>query len=210
MSTELIKAIVELNRDAALAELKTQIQAGSDPHQLLQESQAGMEQVGKRFETGDFFLSELLLSAEIFKYLAAELEPHLLAASGEKKLGKILMATPQGDIHDLGKNIVTLMLKTRGFEVIDLGVDVPVDKIVKTAIEEKPLVVGLSCLLTTVLDTMKQVEGQLRDAGLRDQTRFMIGGGVTNDSTQTYVNADFQSTDVIETVNYCLGVANAA
>ena len=209
MSEKLVNTIVNLDRDGALDELNRLVSEGADPCDLLTQSQGGMEIVGKKFEKGDYFLSELLLSAEIFKYIAAELEPLLSKGADAKAIGKVIMATPKGDIHDLGKNIVSLMLKTRGFEVIDLGVDVPLEKILETAREEKPDVIGLSCLLTTVIDDMRVIEGQLREAGIRESTRLMIGGGVTNDSTLRHVGADFQSTDVLEAVNYCMEVVNA-
>lgn len=206
MSEELSMALVELKRDEAVEMVRSKIDGGEDPLQILEECRRGMTIVGERFQKGEYFLAELMLSGEIFKGAMAILEPYLGKVRSPKPLGKVVLATLQGDIHDLGKNIVAIMLKAQGFEVHDLGVDVAPGLVVEKVRETAPDFVGFSALITTSFDSMKQAAEMLHEAGLREQFKLMIGGGVTTPVVKDHVGADFQTTDATEGVAYCIDV----
>lgn len=206
MSEELSTALVELKRDEAVEIVRSKIDGGEDPLQILEECRRGMTIVGDRFQKGEYFLAELILSAEIFKGAVAILEPYLASASKSEPLGKVVLATMKGDIHDLGKNILATLLKSQGFEVHDLGVDVAPSLVVDKVRETGPDFVGFSVLITTAFESMKQAAAMLREAGLRERLKLMIGGGVTTPAVRDYVGADFQTTDATEGVAYCIDV----
>jgi methanogenic corrinoid protein MtbC1 len=204
MSQELAMAIVELKRDEAMELVKSRAEKGEDPLAILAECREGMTIVGDRFQTGEFYLSELILSGEIFKAAMAFLEPYLAKTRPPKPLGKVVLATVRGDIHDLGKNILNVLLRAQGFEVHDLGVDVPPAKIVATVKEVQPDFVGFSVLITTAFPAMRETAQMLVEAGLRDKVKLMVGGGVSSPSLKDYLGADFQSIDASEGVSYCI------
>jgi methylmalonyl-CoA mutase cobalamin-binding domain/chain len=206
MSGELSKALVELRRDEAVEIVRRRIDVGEDPLYILDECRQGMTIVGERFQKGDYFLAELMLSAEIFKAATAILEPCLAGVRPSKPQGSVVLATMKGDIHDLGKNILAIMLKAQGFEVHDLGVDVAPGLVVEKVRETAPDFVGFSALITTSFDSMKQAAEMLHEAGLRERFKLMIGGGVTTYVVKEHVGADFQTTDATEGVAYCLDV----
>lgn len=206
----LAEAIVALRRDDVLEEVHQRVEQGESTLDIIGECRGGMVTVGDRFASGEFFLAELVLAGEIFKAVVAELDPQVSTSVEEsRKRGTVLMATPKGDIHDLGKGIVVTMFKAYGFEVHDLGVDVDPGLIVEKVRELRPQFVGLSALLTTALGPMKQAAEALLAEGLRDDCKLMIGGGVTTAFVREYVGADFQTTDVMEGVQYCLSVAES-
>ena len=206
MSGELSMALVELERDRVAEEVKSRAETGESPIQILEECRRGMTIVGDRFQKGEYFLAELMLSAEIFKGAMAILEPYLASASESEPLGKVVLATLQGDIHDMGKNILAIMLKAQGFEVHDLGVDVAPGLVVEKVRETRPDFVGFSVLITTAFESMKQAAEMLHEAGLREQFKLMIGGGVTTSVVKDHVGADCQTTDATEGVAYCIAV----
>jgi len=206
MTADISAAIVELDREAALATVKERAVGGADPVLLLDECRRGMTIVGERFQAGDYFLAELMLSAEIFKGAVSILEPFLSRARPTKPLGTIVLATLKGDIHDLGKNIFATLLKSQGFAVHDLGVDADPAMVVDKVREMSPDFVGFSALITSTFDSMKQASELLREAGLRERFKLMIGGGVTTPMVRDYVGADFQTTDATEGVSYCINV----
>jgi 5-methyltetrahydrofolate--homocysteine methyltransferase len=206
MSEELSAAIVDLERDDALSAVKTRAEAGDDPVQILDECRRGMTIVGERFQAGDYFLAELMLSAEIFKGAVAILDPYLSKARPVQLLGTVVLATLKGDIHDLGKNIFSTLLKAQGFDVHDIGVDVNPALVVDKVREVDPDFVGFSALITSAFDSMKQASELLREAGLRDQVKLMVGGGVTTPMVKDYIGADFQTIDATEGVAYCVSI----
>jgi corrinoid protein of di/trimethylamine methyltransferase len=206
MSEELATAIVELKRDEVLDAVKKRAKNGEDPLRILEECRRGMAIVGDRFQKGDYFLAELMLAADAFKGAVKILDPYLAKARPPKPLGKVVLATLKGDIHDLGKNILITMLRANGFEVHDLGVDVPPSAVVEKVEALKPQVVGFSALITTAFLSMKEAVALLQEAGLRDSVKVMIGGGVTTAGVRDYVGADFQSTDAMEGVAYCVKI----
>jgi len=195
---------MDLKRDEALDIVKQRAEAGDDPLVMLTECQDGMTLVGKRFQDGDYFLSELLLSGEIFKEATARLKPYIAAGGPPKTIGKVVLATMRGDVHDLGKNILATLLEAQGFEVHDLGVDVQPTSVVDKAKEVRPDFVGYSALITTAFPAMKETTELLAAAGLRDDIKVMVGGGVTTEDVRTYAGADFHTLDASEGVAYCL------
>ena len=206
MTEGLSDLFLTLKRDAVVEIVERRLGAGEDPLRILDDCRRGMTLVGEQFQKGDFFLAELILSGEIFKEVAAIIETHLSQAKAAETKGRVLIGTLQGDIHELGKNILITMLRVHGFEVHDLGVDVPPSAVVEKVKEFKPHVVGFSALITTAFLSMKEAVALLQEAGLRDQVKVMIGGGVTTAGVRDYVGADFQTTDAIEGVSYCLKI----
>jgi len=204
----LAEAIVEMRRDEVLQEVERRAKQGDNPVEIINECREGMVVIGDRFAAGDYFLAELLMSGEIFKEAAALLDPYAKAKSDGDEIdrGLVVMATPKGDIHDLGKNIVVMMLKAYGFKVHDLGVDVAPRVIVDKVAELRPQFVGLSALLTTGLGSCKEVADLMAAEGLRENCRIIIGGGVTTATAKTHIGADFQTLDVMEGIEYCLRV----
>lgn len=186
MASELTLAMADLDEMQVQDLVKTGLAAGTSPNQLLDACREGMTLIGKRFETGEYFLSDLIMAGEIFKTAAAELTAHG-GSSGPTK-GKVVLGTVKGDIHDIGKDIVVTMLRGANYEVTDLGVDVPPAKFVEAVQETGATVVGMSGLLTISFDPMKETVAALKAAGLPVKT--MIGGGPVSESVREYVGAD--------------------
>jgi trimethylamine corrinoid protein len=196
MPSELTDAIVGMREDEALAIVKRELDAGTDPAAVLEDAKEAMSVLGKRFECGDAFIPELIMGGEIMKGIAAEVAPHLKAAAGAATRGSVVIGTVAGDIHDIGKDIVVLMLDVNGYDVHDLGVDVPVEKFVAAIREVRPRIVGLSGLLTLAFDSMKATVDGIAAAGLRDQVKIMVGGAPADAQVQSYTGADGWGNDV--------------
>lgn len=193
---ELKAALIELNKGGVLAAVKTDIEAGRDPLKIVDEARDGMEEVGLKFEAGEYFLMELMRAAQIFEAAAEVLNPVIKERYGDiESKGTILLGTVKGDIHDLGKNIVGNLLECRGFEVIDLGVDVPVDVFIQKIKEHKPQVVGLSALLTACVQEMSKTVKALEEAGIRDEVKVIVGGGIVGEIRDNQIGADYATTD---------------
>jgi methylmalonyl-CoA mutase cobalamin-binding domain/chain len=203
MAGELSTYVVELKRDEVIQTIKARLDKGEDPLEILDECRLGMTTVGDRFQAGDYYLAELMLSAEVFTAAVAILDPHLAKARPSEPLGKVLLVTLKGDIHDLGKNIVATLLEAHGFEVHDLGVDVPPARVLEKVKEVQPDLVGFSALITNAFDSMKEAADLLQEAGLRNRLKLMVGGGVTTTDVKDYIGADFQTVDATEGVAYC-------
>ena len=204
MSDELAMALVELKRDEVLETVKEKAERGDDPLGLLEECRRGMTIVGDRFQSGEFYLAEMMLAAEIFKGVVSILNPHMEKVRPPKPLGKVVLATLKGDIHDLGKDIVATLLRARGFEVHDLGVDVLPAVVLDKVKEVNPDFVGFSALITSAFASMKEASELLVESGLREKCKLMVGGGVTTPTVKEHIGADFQTLDAMEGVNYCL------
>jgi len=165
------------------------------PEQILKEGLiSAMAEVGRRFEYGEFFVPQMLISARAMKSGLALLRPYLIAANVQA-VGKVVIGTVQGDLHDIGKNLVGMMLEGAGFEVVDLGTDVSSDKYVGAVKEHRPDLVACSALLTTTMPYMKNVIVSLKDAGLRDRVKVMIGGAPVTDKYATDIGADGYAPD---------------
>ncbi len=197
-------AFLGMKRKVALEMVQEALQSGAEPLAVLKACREGMEEVGKRFETGEFFLSELIYSAEVFKSISALLEPVLASGGkGEGSKGTIVFGTPLGDIHDLGKNLVATMMRAHGFEVHDLGVNVPPQRFVEEVQRTGAPVLAMSALITPAFPAMKEVIALLEKKGLREKTFVIIGGGVTNAFARKEVGADAQTTDPVEAIEMC-------
>jgi methylmalonyl-CoA mutase cobalamin-binding domain/chain len=207
MTGDLGSAIVALRHTDVIEAIRRRIEAGEEALVLLEECRRGMAGVGERFQCGEYYLSELLLSAEIFKEAMAVLDPHLVRHGSQRVVGKVVLATMRGDIHDLGKNILATLLRAHRFEVHDLGVDVSPARLVEVVEEVQPDFVGFSALMTTAFTSMKEAAEMLGAAGRRDGVKLMVGGGVTSPAVRDYVGADFQTVDAMQGVAYCLEVA---
>jgi methanogenic corrinoid protein MtbC1 len=200
MSGELTNAIAELKENEALKLTKEKLDRGEDPHKILEESRKGMETVGERFSKGEYFLPELIYSGEILKEITEIVKPKLTAGVETKRIGKCIIGTVAGDIHDIGKDIVVFMLDISGFEVYDLGVDVPAQKFVDKIKETKAPIVGLSGFLTLAFDSMKETIDAIKSAGLRDNVKIMIGGGQIDEEIKKYSGADAYGRDAMTAV----------
>ena len=201
----LTNAIVEMEEETALSQTRELLENGTDAGAVFKAYQEAMVEVGKRFESGTYFIPELVMSGDMMHSAMEIIKPFLSdeeAQADEKKLGKVLIATVEGDVHDIGKNIVTTLLSLNGFEVKDLGVDVPVSTIISEAKEFGADVVGLSGLLTLAFDPMKEVVAQMKAEGL-GETKVIIGGGQMDDQICEYVGADAWVIDAVAGVNYC-------
>jgi len=206
MNEVLVRAFGNLDDDTVMDEVKKMQAAGNDPLDILNDLQAGMQEVGKKYAENKYYLSELIMSAEIFKEAIRSIGG-IGKVDGGKKYGTMVLGTVKGDIHDIGKNIVSAVMGCNGFKIIDLGVDVPIAKFVDAVKENQPDFVGISSLLTTNFDNMKETIAQVKDAGF--QGKFIIGGGPCNEGTVKYVGADALAKDAqagIEIAKKMLGV----
>ena len=201
MSKDLTKAIADLEENEALKLTKEKLERGDEPQSILEESRKGMEIVGTRFSEGKYFLPELIYSAEILKEISEIVKPKLKKATESKHLGKCVIGTVAGDIHDIGKDIVVFMLDVNGFEVFDLGVDVPPQKFVDKIKETGAPIVGLSGFLTLAFDSMKNTIDAIKAAGLRDKVKIMIGGGQIDEEIRKYTGADAYGQDAMSGVS---------
>ncbi len=205
---QLVEWLAGMNEDEALTLAKRMLlEDGKDPLRVLELCRMAMDLVGKRFEEGEYFLPELVLAGEMLETIGAIAKPLIKQAPGEeaRKLGKILIGTVHGDLHDIGKNIVSFMLDINGFEVRDIGIDVPVDSFIAEINGYQPDVVGLSGFLTLAFDSMKETIAAIDGAGLRDKVKIMIGGGQIDETVRVYTGADAFGVNAVEAVNLCKG-----
>jgi len=200
MSQQLTDAIVDMREQDALRIAQEELDAGADPLEILDSCRRAMVSVGESFETGEYFISELILAGEMLGKIAEMVKPRLTTAAPGEKLGTVVFGTVAGDIHDIAKDIVVFMLDAMSFEVIDLGVDVPPEKFVEATKESGAQVVGLSGFLTLAYDSMKETIDALRAAGL-DDVKVMIGGGQVDEETREYTQADGWGKDAMTAVN---------
>ena len=199
MTDTLTSALVEMREDDVLAAVRAATAAGTSSADIIAALQAGMKDIGDKYEDGDYFLSELIMSAEIFKRALDELGLDRSAADTGMR-GTVILGTVHTDIHDIGKNIVASVLSANGFKVVDLGVDVPAQKFVDAARDNDAKVIGLSCLLTTAFPAMKETVAAFAAAGLRDKVTIMIGGGPVNNELALQLGADGAGTSAQDAV----------
>lgn len=201
--TDLSKALVDLNEEEVSRLVEEKLNQGADPISIVKECNDGMTQVGKLFEEKEYFLSELIMSGEILKNVMSILEPRLRNVDLGSSKGTVLIGTVKDDIHDIGKNIVVTLLRGTGFEVIDMGVDVPAAVFVDKVRESGAKVLGLSALLNFTFPEMKKVVDELAAAGLRDKVKVIIGGAPCNEQVREFVGADYYARDAVSGVNMC-------
>jgi methanogenic corrinoid protein MtbC1 len=200
MSDELVNAIADMQEDEALELSRKLLEDGVEPTAILDDCRKAMEVVGKRFEQNEYFISELILAGEMMKTISAELKPYLKQDVESKKKGKVLLGTVQGDIHDIGKDIVNFLLEVNGYEVKDLGVDVPVETFAEEVRSFQPDVVALSGFLTLSYSSMKETVEAIKAAGERDKVKIMIGGGAVDEQICAYAEADAFGKDAMAAV----------
>jgi methanogenic corrinoid protein MtbC1 len=208
MTKELYLALADFDEEFVLESLKTRLQEGEPPLSLLKELQKGMNLVGERYEK-EYYLSELMLSADLFDRSMEILIPYLSADKGDF-IGRLLIGTPKGDIHDLGKNIFVSLARAIGFEVMDLGVNVPVETFVEKVVEFKPDILGFSGLLTPSFTSMKEVVDHLIVRNLRASLKIIVGGGVVTAMVKEFVGADGFTTDAMDGLNQCKAFAGVS
>jgi dimethylamine corrinoid protein len=189
-NSPLARAVGDLEEDKSVALVQEKVANGEMALSILEELQAGMNIVGERFEGGEYYLSELIYAADIFKKAGAPLQ-ECLAGEAQKTYGTLVLGTVKNDIHDFGKDIVATVMSSNGIKVVDLGVNVEHQAFVDAVKEHQAALVGMSCLLTTVFDDMKTAIRTIKDAGLRDQVKILIGGGPVDQATADYVGADY-------------------
>ena len=199
MLQELIDAITDMREEDALKITQSLLDAGTSPMDILDACRQAMEIIGKRFELGECFIPELIMAGEVLSQITSIVKPRLQQGAEQKKLGKVIIGTVQGDIHDIAKDIVAFMLDINGFEVINLGVDVPPAKFVEAIRETGAKIVGLSGFLTLAFDPMKETVEAIRAAGLSD-VKIMIGGGQIDEQIRKYTNADAYGRDAVAAV----------
>ena len=202
MAGELASVLADLQEQEALKIVEDRLGAGEDPLKILDDARQGMEVVGKRFADSEYFIPDLVYSGEILKEITELVKPKMTKAAETKRLGKVVFGTVAGDIHDIGKNIVVFMLDVNGFEVYDLGVDVPPQKFVDEIRESDAPIVGLSRFLALAFDSMKETIEAIQAAGLRDKVKVMIGGGQISEEVSKYTGADAFGTDAMAGVSY--------
>ncbi len=200
---ELSELLRDLEEDKFNELLDKQIEANVPVMEIIEDCNQGMVAVGELFSLKKYYISQLMFSAEILRGAMKKLEPLLVGKETEGSKNKVIIGTVKGDIHDIGKNIVATLLRGAGFEVIDLGVDVPAHRFVDMIKESGAKAVGMSALLNFTYPEMKAVVDAIIDAGLRDQVKIMIGGAPVNEQVRAYSGADYFATDAVAGVGIC-------
>ncbi|HUI73144.1 MAG TPA: cobalamin-dependent protein [Spirochaetia bacterium] len=197
---KLVQAITDMREEEALRTAKEMLGSGVSPVQVLADCREAMNAVGEKFEKGEYFVSELILAGEILKSISAEVRPHLQQTAQTRQGPKVLLGTVKGDIHDIGKDIVSFMLDVNNFQVTDLGVDVAPSVFVEQIKQLQPPVVALSGFLTLSFTSMKETVEAIAAAGLRNKVKIMIGGGTVDEQVRSYAGADAFGKDAMAAV----------
>jgi 5-methyltetrahydrofolate--homocysteine methyltransferase len=201
MEEDLVTLIAELKKQEAIQVTEQRLKSGEDPLKILDDGKKAMQIVGRRFSEGTYFIPDLVYSGKILEQIAELVKPGLAQAPQTGKLGKIVLGTVAGDLHDIGKNLVTFMLDVNGFAVYDLGIDVKPQIFVDKIREIQPQIVGLSGFLTSVYQAMKDTVDAIAAAGLRNDVKIMIGGGVMDEEVRKFAGADAYGQDAMAAVN---------
>ena len=191
---ELVSAIVQIREDDVPRIVAGLLESGVDANAVIDSCREAMGVIGKRFEEGQAFIPELVMAGELMKTVAAQVAPYLTGAAGERQ-GCVVIGTVKGDIHDIGKDLVASILDAGGFEVVDLGVDVPATRFMEALTERDGAIIALSCLLTTGFDSMRAIVTDITEAGLRARVKIMVGGAPITQQVCDYVGADGWGSD---------------
>jgi 5-methyltetrahydrofolate--homocysteine methyltransferase len=198
-------SIVNLDFDGSKNLAQEAISKGVPANEIISKGiSAAMEEVGRKFEASEYFLSELIVAGEISKEITQMLQPYLKGAE-VKKIGRVVIGTVKGDLHDIGKNILGMMLESAGFEVIDLGSDVSAEAFVEAVEKNKPDIVGMSALLTVTMVEMESTINALKKAGLRDKVKVIVGGAPITEDYAKRIGADAYGKDAVMGVEICKG-----
>ena len=198
------EGIVNLDFDATTKAAREAMEAGVDPLRAITDGLAeGLKIVGEKFERREYFLSELVVAAEVMKEATSIIQPYVKEGKAKAR-GKVVLATVQGDNHDIGKSLVGTLLRVSGFEVVDLGVDVPTDKIVEGVMVERPEILGLSALLTVTMPEMWEVIKGLGVVGIRERVKVIVGGSPVTKQFADKIGADYRAEDAIDGVKKCV------
>jgi 5-methyltetrahydrofolate--homocysteine methyltransferase len=201
MKEKLVNAIADMHEEEALQLAQEMLDAGENPQLVLDACREAMATVGDLYDQKEYFLPELIIAGDMLKAIGDLVKPKLREqAVASQPLGKVIIGTVAGDIHDLGKDMVTFMLDVNNFEVVDLGVDVPAKKFVEAIREVKPDVVGLSGFLTLAFNQMRVTVEAIKEAGLRDDVKIMIGGAIMDDNAAQFIGADAYGADATAAV----------
>ncbi|MCJ7606108.1 MAG: cobalamin-dependent protein [Dehalococcoidales bacterium] len=202
--SEIAEAFADLEEDEVLGLIREEIEAGTDPLAIVGQLQAGMGTFGERYRSGDYYIGDLILSGEIFNQSMKLLEPLLIKSKAPSDaIAIMVLGTVKGDIHNLGKDILAVLMKASGFEVIDLGINVAPAVFVEKLRETGATLLGLSGLITTSFESMKETVEAVTAAGLRDRVKVIIGGGVVDERVRDYTGADAFSTDAMDGIESC-------
>ena len=200
MADELVTKLADLKEKETLQIVQDRLNAGEDPLAILDDARRALEVVGERFSNREYFIPDLVYSGEIVKAITDMVKPKLSKEAEVKRVAKLVFGTVAGDIHDIGKDIVAFMLDINGFEVYDLGVDVPPQKFVDKVKETGAEIIGLSGFLTLSYDSMKETVAAMKAAGLRDNVNIMVGGGLIDEEIRKYTGADAYGRDATAAV----------
>jgi methylmalonyl-CoA mutase cobalamin-binding domain/chain len=204
--TELAEALRDLQEKKVYSLVDEMIRDGVSPLEIVEECNRGMVEVGELFADKKYFISQLIYSSEILKNVMTKLNPLLENTEKSESAGKVVIGTVKGDIHDIGKNIVVTLLRGAGFEVMDLGVDVPPERFVEALRESQAKILGLSALLNFTYPEMKTVVDQVEGAGLKDKVSVIIGGAPCNEQVREFSGADYYASDAVEGVAICKSI----
>jgi methanogenic corrinoid protein MtbC1 len=204
--------VAALDEDAVLKLVRQRIIAGDEPLQIIEDCNAGMRLVGQKYESREYFVSGLIMSGEIFREVVELVQPLMQIRGIERSKGLILLGTVSGDIHDIGKSMVSMLLSCHGFTVVDLGVDVPAETFAEKAVQIKPDIVGLSGLITASFETMRETVSALREKSHANHVSFpiIVGGGMIDEQVSQYVGADYWVSDAMSGVRLCQRLMEAA
>jgi dimethylamine corrinoid protein len=200
VSRRLVDAVADLQEDVVVEEVRALKANGVPPAGIIDAVQQGMAIVGRRFEEKEYYLSELIMSAEIFNAVRPLLD---FGAAGPSRHGRVVIGTIYQDVHDIGKNIVSTVLASHGFDVVDIGVDVPAERFVDAIRAHKPRVLGISCLLTTCFANVRNCIAAIEAAGLRDGLTIVVGGGPVDETAGRFMGADAVCRDAVAAVALC-------
>jgi 5-methyltetrahydrofolate--homocysteine methyltransferase len=200
---KLAECVVQLDLKGAQSLVDGMLNRGIAPYTIIAEGLSkGMEEVGKKYESGEYFLSELLTAAAVMKGAMKSLEPFVKFPPKEKK-GTVVIGTVRGDLHDVGKNVFISLLGGAGFDVVDLGVDVPAEKFVEAIRQHKPTIVGMSALITTTIDEMGTVIKALQDSEVRKGVKVILGGTPVTEAFGRAIGADAAVNDAMAGLRIC-------
>ncbi|MEN6458984.1 MAG: cobalamin-dependent protein [Thermoguttaceae bacterium] len=209
-SESLMEAVATASEEQVMRLVRQQLAAGVSAADILAECNGGMVELGNRFAGGDCFLPDLMFAGMIMKGVMVELAPFLLKEKAANARGKVVMGSVQHDVHDIGKDIVITMLRGVGFEVVDLGVDVPPDKFVAAIAEHKPELVGMSVLLTTCYKSVIATVNAIKQANQRQGLAVMVGGAAASDLLRQTADCDFYARTAVDAVKFANTLAGAA